>query len=327
MHDTKYRFKNYLKKEKKFSKNTIDSYVSSVKEFIPFVEINSNNYVQAFGDYISYLTRIKKNSKTTINQKISALKAYLKFLHLQEKIDTPLLHRLQSFNYRRIGKRLPSFYDYSLLKQICLYIRNSKSLKETDKYFIYLMVNHGMTIEECLSIEFPNIFWEDRLILIRKNNGFRYIIMNKEDVFFLIRYIVSQKNKIDLYKSSFLFQVNGRPMSDHVVQKSIKKVSEKVGRKIQPRTLRNTFIMSALDAGIDIVYIKEYLGLKSFSSLTRFTYLNQTYFSDVIELQNKIRGNINSNKEELIEMEGQDRSDKLIKLFKNHSLFINAVNK
>lgn len=305
-----------MKEEKNLTKNTLNTYKSFAKEYIFFVELNQRNYLQAFSDYINYLTDIKQNQRSTVNNKISALKSFLRFLYLEGEIDDKLLTRLKGFNYRRVGSKVPSFYDYALLKKICLYIKNSDNLNDAEKYFMCLLINHGMTIQECLSIEFKNIYWKERTIIIFKGINVRYIFMNSDDLYFLIRYIMSSKNKINLYQSSFLFQVNGKPMTEYIARKAINKVSKVVERRIKPRMLRNTFIMASIDSGIDMIYIKEYLGLKTFSSLTRFNYLNHSYFDQVREIQNKLRTNTKYSDDYELK-----QSQKVIHLFKDHSVF------
>lgn len=207
---------------------------------------------------------------------------------------------------------MPSFYEYPVLKQIYIILKNSDNLNETEKLFLFLMINHGLTNKDILSISFSNIIWSEKEIVINRNGIERYIFLDVDDLFFLSRYLFSKKFRINLYASPMLFQTDGIPMTAYDIQKALKKVSTLVNRKIQQRTLRNTFIIYAIDSGINIEYIQAYLGLRSLSSLQRFKYINQKYFGEVIELQNSLRSKI-----ELTSLnKSKNNACKVVQLFK-----------
>lgn len=238
-----------------------------------------------------YLMDIKKNKKNTINQKFSMLKRYMKFLVDKGYMEEGELTKLSRIKYRKMS-RVPLFYDYSILKRIYLVLDNSSLLTETEKLFLFFILNHGATYKELLSIKFTDIDWEGSHIYI--NDGFRvrHLFLGKQELIYLTRYIQFKKGNIHLDKSLLLFQNKGIPMTEYEIKKAIKKISKILGQKLCLRGLRNTFIMYAIDLGADIIYIKEYLGLKSFSSLSKFEYINKKHFDYSLKHINFIREKI-----------------------------------
>ena len=85
-------FKNFIELEKKYSKHTVNSYISDLKEFIFFLKKNDSRLKENLNysfvrKWIVELSE-KGLSKRTINRKTSSLKSYFNFLISINKIDS-----------------------------------------------------------------------------------------------------------------------------------------------------------------------------------------------------------------------------------------------
>lgn len=281
-------FINYLIKQERFKQSTVNNYRSFVKEYEPFMHSNHNDVQISTRKYLLWLIEEKKNSKNTINNKISMLKKYNKYLAMNNIVDPRQLVVLDRIKYRN-EKRIPKFYSYAILKRIYLIIVNAKNFTNEERLYIFLILNHATTFNELLSIDFTNIDWEDKTIYIETSERKRLLYLQKEDLLFLTKFILEQRGNIDLKKSFRLFQNRGKPHSNNNIVRALKKLSIYLDMEIKFTELRNTFIMYLIDIGIDIIYIKNYLGLKSFSSINRFEYVNQTYLNDTQRMINTLR--------------------------------------
>lgn len=216
------------------------------------------------------------------------LKRYNQFLATQNIITRDQLIQINHIKYRTL-QRVPKFYSYDYLKKIYLIIVNSNNFTDDERLFIFLILNHAATFTEILSIEITNIDWEKRTIHIQTPTRERMLLLQKEDLLYLTRYILAKRNQIDVKQSFKLFQTNGKPYTRKNIIVALEKVSKYFEVRIGFTELRNTFIMYLIDIGMNPIYIKEYLGLKSFTSINRFKFVNHTFIKEVQQLINTMR--------------------------------------
>lgn len=240
------------------------------------------------------------NKDNTINQKISMLKRYRNFLAEEGYIPKSDLQYFKQVRHRK-HFRIPLFYDYSIIKRIHLVLENSSLLSPTDKLILILVVKHATTYSELLGIRIMDIDWHERMINIQKGSHTRYIVLERRELVYLVQYLQSKKGSNSFKSCLFLFQDNGSPLKKYEVEKSLVKLSAILNQKILVRGLRNTFIMQAIDLDVNVAYIQQYLGMKSLNSLSKFRYVNKTYFEMVQHHVNALRSNMQSDNEKRVD--------------------------
>lgn len=99
----------------------------------------------------------------------------------------------------------------------------------------------------------------------------------------------------------------------------IKKTGDILGVKLTLRNLRNTFIRYALDLNVSIIYIKKYLGLRSYSSLAKFEVTTVKYLSYSKNHIDDIRGKLSLEKKNKLQQNIQN-------LFDDSNSKINVLN-
>lgn len=272
---------------------TIQSYKSFAKEFNPFLHKNYPRTKQAVQEYLEWLMDIKRNIDNTINQKISMLKRYGNFLVKEGYVPERDLQYFRQVKHRKYF-RIPLFYDYSIIKRIHLVLENSSLLSPTEKLILIFVVKHATTYSELLGIRITDIDWHERMINIQKGSHTRYIVLERRELVYLVQYLQSKKGSNSFKSCLFLFQDNGSPLKKYEIEKSLVKLSAILNQKILVRGLRNTFIMQAIDLDMNVAYIQQYLGMKSLNSLSKFRYVNKTYFETVQHHVNALRSNMES---------------------------------
>lgn len=216
--------------------------------------------------------------------------------------------------------RIPQFYDYAILKRIYLILENTNALTELEKIIMHLILNHALTYKELQSIKISDIDWRGKFIYIDKGNGYyRYVFLEKNDLIFLMRYIQEGKNSLSFKNHFYLLQKNGYCLNDYDYKKVIKKTGDILGVKLTLRNLRNTFIRYALDLNVSIIYIKKYLGLRSYSSLTKFEVTTVKYLSYSKNHIDDIRGKLSLEKKNKLQQNIQN-------LFDDSNSKINVLN-
>lgn len=281
-------FLAYLETDVQLLETTINNYRGVVKEYNIFLKQRNLNVKISTHKYIIWLIDQKKNKRSTINNKISMIKRYIKYLTMHNIVTENQYIELKRIKHQ-VVKQVPKFYHYAILKRSYLIVENSNDFNDTEKLIIFLILNHGTTVNELLSIKFNDIDWKEKSIYIQSNKRQRILYLQNKDLLFLTRYILNKRGKIDVKKSFILLQNSGVPYKKNVIINAINKLSKYLNTKITLTGLRNTFIMYLIDIGMDMIYIKNYLGLKSLTSISRFEYINQTYIKDTQKMINKLR--------------------------------------
>ena len=83
MPDNLKEYENYLKFEKNYSMNTINSYLSDIKEYQEFKKGDILSSTKE--DILAYLKTIKNLESTTISHKISSLKSFLNTIKKEKR--------------------------------------------------------------------------------------------------------------------------------------------------------------------------------------------------------------------------------------------------
>lgn len=261
-----------------------------MNEFEPFFHKYRNDFKKSNQEYLLWLIDVKRNKRTTINNKISMLRTYYKFLLAHNLVHQSEYINIRRLKYRRI-KTLPKVYPYPLLKRIYLISKNADNFTNEERLYISLMLNHAATFNEILAIKFSNINWEKKTIYIEVKERRRIIFLQQDDLLYLTKYILDQRERINLQKSFNLFQTNGIPIKKKNLANALTKLSVYLNTKITLTGLRNTLIMYVMDLGVDTIYIKEYLGLKTLTSISRFEYMNQNFVVESKKYIDKLRVN------------------------------------
>ncbi|UZQ84128.1 site-specific integrase [Thermoanaerobacter sp. RKWS2] len=83
-------FLDFLTKNKKLSKNTLESYNRDINQFLNYLEeIGINCYNVKKSTILNYLYYLKKKGKSqaTVSRNLSSLKAFYHYLFMKKKIE------------------------------------------------------------------------------------------------------------------------------------------------------------------------------------------------------------------------------------------------
>ena len=101
------QFLNYLKNERNFSKKTIQSYLSDVKQFFLFNNVKPSKIHS--NDIRRWIISLKDSDleSVTINRKISSLRSYFKLCKRESWINQDPSQKIKLL---AVKKRLPNFF-------------------------------------------------------------------------------------------------------------------------------------------------------------------------------------------------------------------------
>ena len=272
MPDNLKEYENYLKFEKNYSMNTINSYLSDIKEYQEFKKGDILSSTKE--DILAYLKTIKNLESTTISHKISSLKSFFKYYQKREKIKANPLANIKS---PKITKKLPTYLTLEEVSKL-LDVEIKSPYDARNKAILELLYSSGIRISELCNMQTSNYnSYECIIRLIGKGSKERIIPLGDYAISVLEDYINNYRPKINKKNINSIFINNrGDAVSRQFIFKVIKKECLKKGirKNVSPHTLRHTFATHLLQNGADLRIIQELLGHENISTTQIYTHVS-----------------------------------------------------
>ncbi|MCA0133756.1 tyrosine-type recombinase/integrase [Winogradskyella alexanderae] len=263
------KFRKWLQ-QKRFSKNTVHTYVEVTGLFLRYLELKGIEDISARSiEQFNYDFIFKtKKSVSYQNQCISGIKQFIDFKQLD--IDNVEIKRPNK------DKKLPSVLSKQEVKAI---LDSTTNLKH--RTLLSVVYSAGLRIGEALNLRPDDIDTARGLILIRSAKG-------RKDRFTLLA--PSLVPLLESYKQHYQpkrFLFEGRS-GEAYTQVSARQVLRKalrltgITKYVTLHTLRHSFATHLLEGGTDIRYIQELLGHNSPKTTMIYTHVSSTNLTEII---------------------------------------------
>lgn len=271
-------FENYLKNVRKYSLNTINSYISDINIFLEYLHIQKLNYKdvnhEVIRSYLKYLDE-KKYKNSSINRILSSLNDYYNYL---TKCKVTKYNYFEDINRPRKEKRLPNFINYSEYMSLLATVEKEENefLKVRNLLLLEILFDTGLRVSEAVNIEINNINKKEQSIkVLGKGNKERIVYYGDYAKNYLEDYLNLRRN-INIVDKDYLFlNKNYTRLTRRGVEYLISDISKKalLRQKISPHTLRHSFATEMLNNGCDIRSVQELLGHKALSTTGIYTHV------------------------------------------------------
>ena len=271
-------YENYLKNVRKYSLNTINSYISDINIFLEYFHIQKLNYKdvnhEVIRSYLKYLDE-KKYKNSSINRILSSLNDYYNYL---TKCKVTKYNYFEDINRPRKEKRLPNFINYSEYMSLLATVEKEENefLKARNLLLLEILFDTGLRVSEAVNIEINNINKKEQSIkVLGKGNKERIVYYGDYAKNYLEDYLNLRRN-INIVDKEYLFlNKNYTRLTRRGVEYLISDISKKamLRQKISPHTLRHSFATEMLNNGCDIRSVQELLGHKSLSTTGIYTHV------------------------------------------------------
>ena len=281
---------NYLKNQKNYSDNTIDSYKRDIEMFLSFIkdegyslENLDNNVIRNFLRY----EVVKGKSKRTNQRRIIALRRYYSWLLKNKYVKyNPFI----TIKTPRDEKKLPSFlHEEEVEILIEADAKREDFLAKRDHAIIILLYSSGLRVSELVSLRLQDINLRNRTMRIfgkgRKERivPFSNIALDAiNDYLQNCRNLILEKNEIVNTTNALFLNNKGQQITPRGVQYILKKIEEKTGINLDlhPHKMRHTFATHLLEKGADLRTIQEILGHTSLETTQVYTHVTTSKMVD-----------------------------------------------
>lgn len=277
---------SYLKYQKAYSDNTVNSYKEDIVEYLNYCDNNGLDYLnikyEDTRDYLKYLKEDKNDINSSINRKLSAIRSFYKYLNSNNIIENNIFLLI---NGLKKSKKLPRYFEYNELEELFSSISISTPKGQRDLLILEMLYATGVRVSELINIKVNDINKSTKkIIILGKGNKERFVLYGDYCEEILDRYLSDGRGKLNIKNSDYLFLNNrGDKLTDrgvrYILDELIKKTS--ITKKISPHMIRHSFATHLLNEGCDLLSVQKLLGHESISATQVYTHVSTDRLKEV----------------------------------------------
>lgn len=265
-------FSDYLSycKMQNFSRSWMDNTIAALRLFLLAVHSsNTQNIKSINAETINcFSTAMSNASEICMNVRRARCRQVGAYLHwLYDHKYTDLDYSLQLPNFKRTAPQIPQVWSPEEIDKILAVIDTANPVGRRNYAIFLLLARTGLRISDVLGLKFSNINWKENCISLsqQKTGNALSLPLSKELGMAIISYLQDGRPQSS---SAFIFLSHNapfQPLSRYGVTYILKKYAAKASpvlepQNISPHVLRHTKAMHLLRAGVNMIYIRDFLG-------------------------------------------------------------------
>ena len=268
-------FNEYLPQTRNLSKNTILSYRDSVLLLIEYFQkvhnissqkiSNSDLTLANIEDYLNWLENEKNLITSSVNVRLAGILSLIKYIQNRELNYFDEFSKILSIKNKKAPQNSISYFSIDEIKKL-MNIPNINQKHELRELAIMLLLyESGCRVQELCDLKFEQLNLSDRatVILNGKGNKSRIVPLGYEIANVMSKYI----HEFEIKENMYVFQNKyNQKITRQGIQYVLSKYSKFINTKdkshcqLTPHALRHSKAMHLLEAGVNLVYIRDFLG-------------------------------------------------------------------
>lgn len=270
----------YLPSQKNVSKNTIQSYRDTFKLLIKYCQETKNIRAERITldilsselliGFLEWLEGVRKCSISTRNQRLSAVHSFFRYVQAEEPSGLFHFQKVIAIPTKKARKTVVEHLTPEAMKLLLEQPERRCPRGRRDLTLMSVLYDTGARVQELIDIKVSDVILENPpvIVLTGKGNKTRRVPLLKNTVSLLERYIV--ENKLDkLWKNEYPLFTNNQQNKltkegvAYIISKYVelaRKTSSIVPSKVKPHMFRHSKAMHLLQAGVNLIYIRDFLG-------------------------------------------------------------------
>ena len=253
-------------KRKNYSAYTVKNYMSTLRQFILWVDIPVESVSnKKLLSYIDHLRR-RRLAPKTINCHLDSIRGFYNYLIDEEQVR--MANPAKRGYALRLSRPLPRYLMYEDVVRLFSVIENRR-----DRAIFMLMLRCGLRVEEVAKLTLAAIDFKRSQLFVFEGKGGkgRVVYLSRDAQSMLEEYL--RKRPPSRSKRVFLVEEKthrGKPISVRGIQKRMENYARKAGIKASCHQLRHTMATQLLNADADLVSIQDLLGHTRIKTTQRY---------------------------------------------------------
>jgi integrase/recombinase XerD len=274
-------FTKYLTHERGLSSNTVVSYRDTFVLLITFIEREKRIKPEKLElisitkklivEFLDWLQSQRGSSIATRNQRLGAIHSFFKYVQYQRPDALYEYQQIMSIQIKKVNKPLMSYLTIDGIRLLLKQPDVSTKKGRRDLALLSLLYDTGARVQEVIDLTPAVIRFNKPATILLKGKGdkSRVVPLLDDQVNILKQYMAERKllepfaNQYPLFANSY-HQKLTRAGVTNILLKYVKKARQEtpdlIPEKISCHSLRHSKAMHLLQAGINLVYIRDILG-------------------------------------------------------------------
>jgi len=274
-------FTEYLSRERGVSHNTIRSYGNTFTSFLDFMEgaksvkpeklsiehVTRDNILS----FLQWIQEVKQCSMSTRNQRLAAIHSFCKYLQYEDVIHLEQWQKVLSIKFKRAEKLSVNYLDVEGIKLLLAQIPTNTREGRRDLAMIALLYDSGARVQELIDLTPLDIHLVKPyyVTLFGKGKKKRIVPLQEQQVALLKGYmeehdlLIPSKNQHSLFMNNRGGRLSNAGIT-FILMRYVKNAHtmnpDLIPERISPHCLRHSKAMNLLQAGVNLVYIRDILG-------------------------------------------------------------------
>ena len=270
----------YLPGEAGLSENTIMSYRDTFKLMLMYAneqcglcaeKITLSDFNADFiAKFLSWLETARECSASTRNIRLSALRAFAKYASLRKPEYIYEYQKVLDLRFKKSSVPMLAHLSADMVKAILDQTQINDSYGRRDRLLLSLMYDSGARVQEICNLRMEDIRFQKpyTVKLTGKGRKTRTVPIMAGTIQLLNSYFAEQH--MDVYRngdSPLFFNHQRQKLSRAGVAYILKKYCDaarllypELPKEISPHVLRHSKAMHLLQAGVNLIYIRDFLG-------------------------------------------------------------------
>lgn len=274
-------YRTYLRLERNYSSNTIESYEMDLDKLRQYAQEHSLDIVHtSFEQLQAFLFDTFKTctSPATQARVLAGIHAWYRFLLYKNYIDQDPSELLEG---PRKERHLPTVLSLDEVNRMIAVIDLSSNEGHRNRAMIEMLYGSGLRVSELVNLKQSNIFLNEHYMLIEgKGNKQRLVPLSPVAEEWYLYWLQDRSHWPIKPEARDIAFVNryGRPLTRAMVFTIVKRLCAMadIKKNVSPHTLRHSFATHLLQNGADLRIIQQLLGHEDLATTEIYTHLEIT---------------------------------------------------
>ncbi|NQV30162.1 MAG: tyrosine recombinase XerC [Candidatus Marinimicrobia bacterium] len=284
MYDHIAKFLNWLEVEKRYSPETLRGYRIDLNQFIQFLEAQDIECLHhpdqinrgVIRSFLGHLSGELIQQPRSVARKLAALKSLFKYLHREGIVSLNIAAYVHT---PKLPGVIPSYLSEVQIVAVLEKLGESDSwIGKRDLAIVELFYSTGMRISELAGLS-PGDLNENKgtVTVLGKGSKQRVIPVGQYawEAIEAYKYATLQKFGFRENNEPLFLGKNGTPFGPSGIRQRVKRAIKAIAelKKMSPHVLRHTFATHLLNAGADLMALKDLLGHANLSTTQVYTHV------------------------------------------------------
>lgn len=273
-------FAVYLTERKNVSKNTVHSYRDTFKLLLNYCQDMKSIPVERMTlsalsselitDFLEWLETDRKCSISTRNQRLAAIHSFFRYLQAEEPAGLFHFQKVAAIPIKKAKKTVVEYLTPEAIKLLLEQPDKHTSKGRRDLTLISVLYDSGARVQEVCDIKVGDVTLQAPAVitLTGKGNKTRRVPLMKNTVALLQNYLLENKldkpwqNETPLFTNNQHHKLTKEGVA-YIIAKyvvSARETSTLIPSKVKVHMLRHSKAMHLLQAGVNLIYIRDFLG-------------------------------------------------------------------